>query len=66
MRTPHKMMEGVIPVAADHAAYVIDGDQLPRLGADMLPARYLLKDQQADLIAAVEEVSRLRVVRGAH
>jgi hypothetical protein len=34
--------------------------------ADVLPAGNLFEHQQADLVAGVEEVARLRVVRGAH
>src|SRR5690242_15380962 len=32
----------------------------------MLPARDFFEDQQADFVAGVEEVPRLRVVRSAH
>src|ERR1700716_4371269 len=53
----------MVPVAADHAADVVDGDLLPRFGADVLPAWDLFEDQEADLVAAVEEVARLRIVR---
>ena len=56
---------GVVPVAADHAAYVIDGDVLPGLVADVLPAGDLFEHEQAEFVAGVEEVARLRVVRGA-
>ena len=57
---------GMVPVAADHAADIVDRDLLPGLVADVLPAGNLFEDQQADLVAAVEEVPRLRIVRGAH
>ena len=55
----------MVPVAANHAADVVDGDLLPGLVADVLPAGDLFEDEQADLVAAVEEVARLRIVRGA-
>ena len=57
---------GVVPVAANHTADVVHGDVLPGRIADVLPAGNLLEDQQTDLVAGVEEVARLRVVRGAH
>ena len=56
---------GMIPVALDHAVDVVDGDILPALIADMLPAGNLFQHQQADLVAGVEEVARLRIVRRA-
>ena len=56
---------GMVPVAANHAADVVDGDLLPVLVADVLPAGNLFEDEQADLVAAIEEVARLRIVRGA-
>ena len=55
---------GVVPVAANHAAYVVDGDELPGLFADVLPAGDLFEDEEPDLVAAVEEVTGLRVMRG--
>ena len=33
---------------------------------DMLPAGYFLEDQQPDLVAAVQEMDRLRIMRRAH
>ena len=45
---------------------VVDGDVLPGDVADVLPARNLFEGEKADLVAGVEEVTRLRVVRGAH
>ena len=56
----------MVPVAANHAAHVVDGDQLPRLVADVLPAGNFLQHQQSDLVAGIEKVARLRIVRGAH
>jgi len=50
----------VVPVAADHAADVIDGDVLPGQIANVLPAGNLFEHKQADLIAGIEEVARLR------
>ena len=56
---------GMIPVAANHAADVIDRDQLPGLIADVLPARNLFENQQAEFVAGIEEMARLRIVRSA-
>src|SRR5215469_7525219 len=55
----------MVPVAANHATHVVDGDPLPGFGTDVLPARNLLKDKEPNLVAAVQEVARLRIVRGA-
>jgi hypothetical protein len=55
----------MIPVASNHAANIVDRDLLPRLGANMLPARNLLQHKQSNLIASIEEVTRLRIVRRA-
>ena len=57
---------GMIPVAADHAADIVDGDILPGFIADVLPAGNLFQHQQADFVAGIEEVARLRIVRGAN
>jgi len=46
-------------------AHVIDGDVLPGQIANVLPAGNLFEHKQADLIAGIEEVARLRVVGGA-
>ena len=56
---------GMIPVAANHAADVIDGDFLPRLVADVLPAGNFFEDEQAHFVAGIEEMAGLRIVRGA-
>ena len=56
----------MVPVAADHFADIADRDVLPGLVADVLPAGNFLEHQQAQLVAGVEELDRLRVVRGAH
>ncbi len=57
---------GMIPIAADHAADVVDGDELPRLVADVLPAGNFLEDEETHLVAGVEEMAGLRIVRSAH
>ena len=57
---------GMIPVAADHAADVVDGDVFPGLVANVLPAGNFFQHQQADFVAGVEKMARLRIVRGAH
>ena len=56
----------MIPVAANHAAYIVDGELLPRFRADVLPARNLFQDKKSNLIAAIEEMAGLRIVRGPH
>src|SRR5205085_1780840 len=56
---------GMIPVAADHRLDVLDGEVFPRLVADVLPARYLLEDEQPQLVAGIEKMRRLRIVRRA-
>ena len=56
----------MVPVAANHAAHVVDRYQLPRLVADVLPAGNFLQHQQSDFVAGIEKVARLRIVRGAH
>src|SRR5262249_49867422 len=52
-----------IPVAANHAPDVVDGDEFPGFVADGLPAGNLFDDEQADFVASVAEVARLGVVR---
>src|SRR5262249_51862221 len=54
-----------VPVAANHASNVVNGDVLPRLVSDVLPSGDFFEDEQTDFIAGVEEVARLRIVRGA-
>src|SRR6185437_11206684 len=56
---------GMVPVSADHTPDVIDRNLLPAFIPDVLPARNFFKHQQSDLVAAVEEMARLRIVRGA-
>jgi len=56
----------MVPVAANHAAHVVNGDQLPRFVADVLPAGNFLEHQQSNFVAGIEKVARLRIVRGAH
>ena len=57
---------GVVPVALHHAAHVFHRLVLPGLATNVLPARNLFKHQEANLVAAVQKVGGLRVVRGAH
>jgi hypothetical protein len=45
---------------------VFDGRLLPCGIADVLPAGDFLDDQQADLVAAVEEYFAIRMVTCAH
>jgi hypothetical protein len=56
----------MIPVAADHAADVVDGDELPGLVADVLPAGNFLEDEEAYFVASIEEMAGLRIVRSAN
>jgi hypothetical protein len=56
----------MIPVPANHAGDVIDGDQLPRLVADVLPSGDFLEHEQPHLVASIEEMPRLRIVGCAH
>ncbi len=57
---------GMVPVSADHAADVVDGDQLPGFITDVLPAGNFFEDKEAHLVASVEKMTRLGVVRGTH
>ena len=56
---------GVVPVATYHAADVVNRKLLPWFRTNLLPARDFFKDEQADRVAAIEEVPRLRVVGGS-
>lgn len=57
---------GVVAPLADHVDRVADGPGLPFRSADVLPAGDLGDDEQADLVAALDEVVRLGVVAGPH
>ena len=48
---------GVVPVAANHAVDIVDGEILPGLVADVLPAWNLFEHQQPDLVAGIEEMA---------
>jgi hypothetical protein len=48
---------GMIPVAANHAADVVDGDVLPGLVADVLPARDFFQHEEAEFVAGIEEMA---------
>jgi hypothetical protein len=56
----------MIPVAADHAPHVIDRYLLPCLIANVLPSRNFFQHQQPHLVASIQKVPRLRIVRRAH
>ena len=56
----------MIPVAPDHLPDVPHGDILPGLVSHVLPAGDLLEHQQAGFVAGIQEMRRLRIVRGAH
>ena len=55
----------MVPVAANHAADVVDGNIFPGFVSDVLPAGNLFENEQADFVAGVKKVARLRIVRGA-
>jgi hypothetical protein len=55
----------MIPIAADHLLDITHAQVFPRLIADVLPAGYLFKHQQPKLVAGIEEMRRLRIVRCA-
>ena len=61
-----KNHRGMIAVLHHHFARVLHGDVLPSVAADVLPAGNFGEDQQSQLVTAVDEVARLRVMRGAH
>ena len=52
----------MVPIAANHAAHVVDGDVLPGFVADVLPARDFLEHEQPDFVAGIKKMPRLRVV----
>src|SRR4051812_9652250 len=54
----------MVPVPPDHPVHILTCALLPLLVADVLPTGNLLEDQQPDLVAGVQEVRRLWVVRG--
>ena len=56
----------VISVLRDHLAHVFHRLTLPRIIADMLPAGDLREHEKSKLVAGVDEMPALRVVRGAH
>src|SRR5213592_645997 len=56
----------MIPIASNHAADVIDGEQLPGFVANVLPAGNLFEDKQAHFVAGIEEMTGLRIMRSAH
>ena len=66
MRTPHKMTEGRFQSRRIMRLDVIDGDILPGEIADVLPAGNFFEHQQPDLVAGIEKVARLRIMRRAH
>src|SRR5947209_19906882 len=56
----------MIPIAANHAADVIDGEQLPGFVANVLPAGNLFEDKQAHFVEGTEEMTGFRLMRSAH
>ena len=57
---------GPVAVADHHVVHVLHGDVLPCRVAYVGPAGCLLPHHQPELVAGVEEVRGLRVVRAAH
>ena len=55
----------MIPIAADHAPHIINGEFLPGFVADVLPARNFLEHEKADFVARIKKMPGLRVVRSA-
>src|SRR5579871_2290140 len=53
----------MVPVPADHPAHVVDRELFPGLVPNVLPARNLFQDEQADFIAGVQKMAGLRIVR---
>ncbi len=64
---PHAPQDdaGVVTVLEHHLPHVLQGDPLPRLVPDVLPAGDLREHQQTDLVAAVDKMPALGVVAGA-
>jgi hypothetical protein len=55
----------MVPVAPDHPADVVDRKLLPSRITDVLPSWNFFQNQQARLVARVEEMTRLWVMGGA-
>ena len=56
----------MVPVALDHGFQFGQRDLLPLLIPNMLPAGDFFEDQQANLVATIQEMRGLRVMRGAY
>src|SRR5437588_3498713 len=56
----------MIPIAANHAADIVNRFLLPCLIADVLPAGDLLKNEQAEFVAGVKEMTRLGIMRSTN
>ena len=54
----------MVPVATNHAPYIVDGDLLPRFVANVLPAWNLFQNEKAEFIAGIKEMTGLRIMRG--
>ena len=48
---------GMVPIAANHAADIVNGDLLPRFIADVLPAGDLFQDEKPHFVAGIEEMA---------
>src|SRR2546423_9004095 len=56
----------MVPITSNHLLDVLQGELLPIIIADVLPAGNFLEDQQAIFIAAIEKMRRLWIMRRAH
>src|SRR2546421_11386262 len=56
----------MIPITLNHLLNILQGELLPIIIADVLPARNFLEDQQAIFIAAIQKMRRLWIMRSAH
>src|SRR5436309_15475516 len=56
----------MVPITLNHHLDILEGEVLPIVIADVLPAGNFLEDQQSIFIATIEKVGRLWIMRRAH
>ena len=56
----------MVAVLRHHLAHILNGPALPRRVADMLPAGNFGENKKAQLVARIDKVPALRIVRRAH
>src|ERR1700722_7738820 len=56
----------MVPVAFNYAPHTVDRNLLPSFVANVLPARNFLQHQQSKLVARIQKVPRLRIVRRSY